>query len=594
MQLKQKLKHGLTITLISILLMTGGSQVIMHFFSNTSEKLIVEYHELHVLQEFKISLSHLLITASGFRDLPFEGWEPGLEMALGDAQYKFELCRQVLTDKHKGVIWDQLERNLIQAENELNKLKNTNLNLSEGIRNELYRIIDRTIHDVNRLVAETQGEIAEYEQRNRIISLHGTRSFLLFGLLLIIFLVFSGLNFIRNLTTPIISMVETARKIAAGENKQRIAENKVEEFQVLATSFNDMLDALNRSSYSESYLRSIVNNLFGALFVTDSNGIIRTVNSTAHKLLNYTSDELEGKHISVLFKSFSAQSEQQFFLNDYALFLSRQKSIQCKNGTLRPVYITCTLLKNESGLIEGLILVGHDESEKQAYEAKLEQARMDRMLAIQDAQEEERIRIATDIHDGLGQQLTAISYMLQKLNINRQMDEESADRLRMQLNAAILEAKNISHNLSPILLKDFGLIAAIKNLVEKLNQLNVVLVRFDHYDIPDRIDSRLEKALYRICQESLNNVVKHAEAVNVSVELFGNEEQIVMVVEDDGKGFDVALQEQQVQWKGIGLISMRERVMAFGGIISINSEAGKGTEILIEIPLNYNSKHDKD
>jgi len=592
--LKKKLIQGLTVTLISVLLLTIGSQVVLFTLSKTSKKLIIEYHELHVLQEFKISLSHLLITASGFRDLPDEGWGQGLEMALGDAHYRFEICRQVLTPKHKGEIWDLLNRNLRVADSSIRTLRHIKHAKTPEIRKDLYRIIDQTIQGVNRLVAETQDEIDEYENRIRIISIHGTRSLLFIVVVLIIFLVIGGLSFIRNLTSPIISMAETASRIESGERSLRISENKVEEFQILAISFNNMLDALNKSSYSESYLRSIVNNLFGALFVTDSKGNIRTVNSTAYKLLQYNQEELDSKHISILFEQSLIQPDQNIDLDYYALILSKQKSIRCKDGTLIPVYITCTILTSENDTIEGLILVGHDESEKQAYEAKLEQARLERMMAIQDAQEEERSRIAIDIHDGLGQQLTAISYMLQEGNIHQKMEVEFAERLRNQLKTAILEAKNISHNLSPILLKDFGLIATIKNLVEKINQVNVILVRFNHYDIPDRLDSRLEKTLYRICQESLNNIIKHADAQNASVELFGNEEHIVMVIEDNGKGFDVAKQESQNHWKGIGLISMRERVTALGGVICINSEPGKGTEILIEIPLYQNTNHAKD
>jgi signal transduction histidine kinase len=252
-----------------------------------------------------------------------------------------------------------------------------------------------------------------------------------------------------------------------------------------------------------------------------------------------------------------------------------------KQGNEIPVMITCTVLKNQDNK-GGLILVGHDLSEKKAYEDKIEQVRREIQISINEAQEEDRIRIARDIHDGLGQMLTGVFYALQGLN---NCDKKDLLPIQNQLHAAIQEAKNLSHNLIPIVLKDFGLIAAIENLMERANQLKETRFEFTHYDFNQRLEPRLEKAIYRICQEALNNILKHAGATKSYFQLFKSHQSVVLVIDDNGKGFDTGKVFNNSSKSGIGLISIRERAHSFGGIFTIDSEPEKGTELFIEIPL---------
>jgi len=114
--------------------------------------------------------------------------------------------------------------------------------------------------------------------------------------------------------------------------------------------------------------------------------------------------------------------------------------------------------------------------------------------------------------------------------------------------------------------------------------LHEIKFTFNSYDFNDRIDPKLEKALYRICQESLNNIVKHAKAKNANYQLFRALGSITLVIDDDGIGFDQKLHESGKLNTGIGLISIQERVASFDGTFSIESQPGKGTEIIVEIP----------
>jgi len=198
--------------------------------------------------------------------------------------------------------------------------------------------------------------------------------------------------------------------------------------------------------------------------------------------------------------------------------------------------------------------------------------------------ENERVRIAKDLHDGLGQILTGISYSLQNLNPANQEESDALEKIHNNINTAIQEAKNISHNLTPVILRDFGLVAAIDNLVTKTKQNSKTKFTFNAYDFNSRVDSPLEKTIYRICQEGIHNVMKHAQAESATIELFREPGQVVLVIEDNGKGFEAEKFKSGEEKGGIGLISMKERAYVLDGELTINSNPDRGTEILVEIP----------
>lgn len=409
-----------------------------------------------------------------------------------------------------------------------------------------------------------------------------------FGIILILFLIIGGMRFIKNLTNPISQLVEATQKISKGSRNIKVHVDSEDEFLILADSFNSMLETLNKTTISEKYLRNILDSLYGALLVTDSSCNITSINKTTSILLGYEEDELLEQHIMLLFDSnFNNQKIEvgdSVNLKKTSRQLRKKTGILTKNSKTIPVYVTCTILYNKEGQGEGMVVVGHDLTEEKQQEKKIEKIRKEGVIAINEAQENERLRIATDIHDGLGQMLTGISYSMQELEPENNASSILLQRLQKQVDNTILEAKIIAHNLTPILIKDFGLVVAIKNLVDKTNQLGEINVIFNTYDFNKRIDSKLEKAIYRIVQEALNNILKHAQANSASIELFLKKDQLVLVIEDDGVGFDMDNHLGKDYSSGIGLISMKERVYAFDGIFTIDSQIGQGTEIIIEFP----------
>jgi PAS domain S-box-containing protein len=205
------------------------------------------------------------------------------------------------------------------------------------------------------------------------------------------------------------------------------------------------------------------------------------------------------------------------------------------------------------------------------------------------AQEEERKRIAREIHDGLGQMLTAIKFNLEILedmiNAGAEERERIAD-MKNLLDSVMKEARELSYNLMPSVLDDFGLVPALQLLSEQfMNRTNIQII-FQTHGISERLDPQLEIGLYRIAQESLNNIAKHAEASEVNIQVIYHTEGIRLVVEDNGKGFiDQPKRKRATGKGGMGLINMRERATTLGGMFTIDSARDKGTLITVEIPL---------
>lgn len=573
--------------LLILLLILGGNQVIIRLFSSFSNKLISEYEELYDLQEFKTTLSSFFILDHAVHP------NTNRTEIIDPINIAFEKCQVTLNDIHKGGGWSELERlRKVVSDNYLAQVANGIDQVS--IQRQLLPEISKMIFTVNQLIEETREEIKIYQTMNRKVRLHGTVTIIVFGVGLSLVMTIGGFKFVRILTEPIERLVEATGRIGQGKMDERVTINTNDEFETLAASFNQMLDKIDQTTVSEVYLHNILNNLYGALIVCDKDLKIKSVNSTSIKLLGYSEPELLGLSLTDLIEFRDnpyiielVESSTVEGLRDQIASLSEMKT---KDGNSIPVYTTCSILNDRAGNFEGFVIVGHDQTRERERERKLELARKERVIAINDAQEQERVRIANDIHDGLGQMLTGISYSIQELSDACNAEPELVDKLHKQVDGTIQEAKNIAQNLTPIILKDFGLIAAIQNLVYKTNQVHDTEVIFNAYDFNDRLDPKLEKAIFRICQEALNNILKHAQAKTASMELFREYRSIALVIEDDGIGFDTNEIITTEKDRGIGLMSMRERVSAFDGVFTIESKPGQGTEIVVELPCRKNRK----
>jgi signal transduction histidine kinase len=199
------------------------------------------------------------------------------------------------------------------------------------------------------------------------------------------------------------------------------------------------------------------------------------------------------------------------------------------------------------------------------------------------AQEDERRRLARELHDETGQALTSILLGLRGLEEAKDPEALSAAlaEVRDLVRSTLQDVRRLAVELRPKALDDFGLVPAVERLTESFAEQTGIDVEFVH-NVPDgRLPPEVETALYRIVQESLTNVVKHARAGHVSIVLTSKAGSISILVEDDGVGFEPS----RVGSDGLGLVGMRERIGLLGGRVTVESRPGAGTTFVAEVPV---------
>jgi PAS domain S-box-containing protein len=243
--------------------------------------------------------------------------------------------------------------------------------------------------------------------------------------------------------------------------------------------------------------------------------------------------------------------------------------------------------RDEAGKPTHFISVVQDISDLKQLEQENLQMRLNQqratLLAILEAQEEERKRISEALHNGVGQVLYAAKIHLnnyRKQSVKAQ-SEATLKQVDQILEQAIVETRTLSHELAPVILEQFGLKVALNEICTTLSSKSMGL-KCRLRNVPDNLEKHLQVVVYRIAQELSNNIVRHAQASEASISLSKQEDTLVLLVEDDGKGFD----PKQLSTKGIGLQTIKDRVKLLNGIISINSYPGNGTLIEISLPLS--------
>ena len=193
------------------------------------------------------------------------------------------------------------------------------------------------------------------------------------------------------------------------------------------------------------------------------------------------------------------------------------------------------------------------------------------------AQEEERKRIARDLHDGIGQSL---------LMIKNQMATTQETTLENQklISETLDEVRTISRDLHPFTLEKFGLKASLIDILQRLESTTDLFVTHEIDNIEGKLSAKAEINIYRTIQEALNNIIKHAEATAAKLDLSVDENIMTIIIQDNGKGYDHEM--AVVASKSLGLKTMNERISSIGGTWKIEANKPSGTVIRIKVPLN--------
>jgi signal transduction histidine kinase len=235
--------------------------------------------------------------------------------------------------------------------------------------------------------------------------------------------------------------------------------------------------------------------------------------------------------------------------------------------------------------ISDLIVAFNEMSAKindQTENLKLERSM--RLSSMIDGQELERHRLSRELHDGLGQSILAIKMRLERTkNASPERIKEINTEAQELFSDTINEIRNISNNLRPAVLNEFGLLDALTNLCKEMQKSTGIKINVNAEKYTDSGNDKIDTYLYRIAQEALNNIVKHSNTETAEMHLMSHANKIRLCISDSGEGFSYS-EEQKIC--GNGIANMKERVQILNGSIEIISEKEKGTSVDISIPLN--------
>jgi PAS domain S-box-containing protein len=330
-------------------------------------------------------------------------------------------------------------------------------------------------------------------------------------------------------------------------------------------------------------LAAIVESSEDAILSKTLDGIITSWNAGAAKMYGYAADEMIGKHVSVL-----APEEKKDEISKILECIRNSEDVDhletvrlSRDGRRIDVSLRVSPILDPYGKIIGASTIGRDITTRRL----AEEALRDLSGKFMGAQEKERARLARELHDDLNQSLAHLSIQLEVLGrdpANPVALNKQIGKLTRQIKVLSSDVHRISHQLHPARLSKLGLGSALRGFCREYSASHGIKVDFTARDVPRTLPDDISLCLYRIAQESLQNVFKHSRAGTASVILEMEGSRIRLHVSDNGYGFD----PEAVKSKdSLGLVSMAERVRALKGTISIDSTIGEGTHIVAEIPL---------
>lgn len=262
----------------------------------------------------------------------------------------------------------------------------------------------------------------------------------------------------------------------------------------------------------------------------------------------------------------------------------RQRSLEQENRIVRQRFLIALTAGGALLVLLGSwLLVSRQRARLKAErDAAIIVEREQGLKAMVESTDAERKRIAHELHDGVGQLLTGLRMRMDAVS----REQPALAELLTLADDASREVRGIAHRMMPRALGELGLVPALADMLDKSLKLPGMRVTFEHYGVEGRLSAPVETGVYRIAQELVSNIIKHARAGQVNVQLMRNKGHLILIVEDDGLGFDLASARG-----GMGLSGLRDRARLLHGAIDIRSTPGAGTVVTLRVPLsNGNSR----
>jgi PAS domain S-box-containing protein len=328
-----------------------------------------------------------------------------------------------------------------------------------------------------------------------------------------------------------------------------------------------------------------------AIFMLDISGNVVNWNTGAQKMKGYSADEIVGRHFSIFHRAEDIAASQPAAMLAAAVrdgWVESEGWRVRRDGSTFPANVVITAIRDASGTLYGFAKVTQNLTGRKRV-SELEQ--LGRLTAnLQAAREEEQARIARELHDDLGQQLTALKMALARLE--SQLDDSGANTagvveshtqdMHRLIDTTVVSLRRIATGLRPIALETLGLIPALESLIDEFTQRYRIAVKADIQTSGIDLSEAAEVAIFHIVQEALTNVARHAEADEVVIELGRGGRTYILRIEDNGQGSTHGAFFKETSF---GLLGMRERVHRLNGTLSIDSAPGCGFRIAIAFPL---------
>ncbi len=385
---------------------------------------------------------------------------------------------------------------------------------------------------------------------------------------------------------------ETAQQKANEDLEHKV----VQRTQELATVNHTLVMEITEHVRTEQALRlsqgrlaDILDIAEDAIIVTEHDASITLFNQGAMKLFGYDPSEVLGKTIDLLLP--------ERFRNDHSSHISelthdlasahriaqrREVFGLKKDGREFPA--EASISKLSVGERTTFTVIVRDNTDRLRTERQLQSLTSELMTA----QEEERRRIARELHDDINQRLALVAIEIGNMLSDPSTMTDQAKKTIQSLSQRLVrisdDVRCMAYQFHPSILDDLGLTAALKHMADEWSEKTGIKTVIVQEEMADPLPRDVASCLYRVAQESLANIMKHAHAARVELELTCGEQEITLSIYDTGVGFD--LKDIQARHPGLGLVNMRERVRSVRGQLDIQSEQGRGTHIRVHIPFS--------
>ena len=341
----------------------------------------------------------------------------------------------------------------------------------------------------------------------------------------------------------------------------------------------------------------ILNSAGEGIYGIDDKGKTIFFNRAAEQLTGWTWQEVHGQNLHPLLHHTKSDGTP-YPWEECPIYLSAQNGshhrvdseiLWRKDGTSFPVEYTSSPIRNDRNNIEGVVVTFKDITErKKSEQAIRENQRLLQALGgkLISAQEDERRRISRELHDDMNQRLAVLALNIQSAQKEKDISpllDQTLQKLYGGVSSLSDDVRRLAYQLHPSILDDLGLEVALRSFVDDFSKWEGIPVTFTATDLPVTLPQELASCLYRVAQEGMRNVSRHAQATQVDVKLIKVDGGLKLSIQDNGQGFE--MKERKSGKYGLGLIGMEERVRVVHGTYEVESTPGQGTKITVWVPI---------